>query len=62
MLYLLRNYLAALGPWYLIVLGALAVAAMLVAPKGLWGSFSERSGIQIFPLRRRFPGAPPRKS
>jgi branched-chain amino acid transport system permease protein len=54
-LYFLQNYLAALGPWYLIVLGALAVAVMLVAPKGLWGSFSERFDIQIFPLRRRFP-------
>jgi len=54
-LYLLQNYLAALGPWYLIVLGALAVIVMLVAPKGLWGTFAERHAFQLFPLRRRFP-------
>jgi branched-chain amino acid transport system permease protein len=56
-LYLIQDYLAALGPWYLIVLGALAVAVMLVAPRGLWGSFSERFDVQIFPLRRRFPAS-----
>jgi len=54
-LYLLQNYLAALGPWYLIVLGALAVIVMLVAPKGLWWTFAERHAFQLFPLRRRFP-------
>jgi len=56
-LYLIQDYLAALGPWYLIVLGALAVAVMLVAPRGLWGSFSERFDVQIFPLRRIFPAS-----
>lgn len=54
-LYLLQNYLATLGPWYLIVLGALAVVIMLAAPKGLWGTFADRLDIQLFPLRRRFP-------
>lgn len=54
LLYILQDQLAALGPWYLMTLGALAVIVMLVAPKGLWGLFSERLDIQLFPLRRRF--------
>lgn len=52
-LYILQDQLAALGPWYLMALGALAVIVMLVAPKGLWGLLSERLDIQLFPLRRR---------
>jgi branched-chain amino acid transport system permease protein len=54
LLYILQDQLAALGPWYLMTLGALAVVVMLVAPKGLWGALSERLDIQLFPLRRRF--------
>jgi branched-chain amino acid transport system permease protein len=53
-LYILQDQLAALGPWYLMALGALAVIVMLVAPKGLWGVISERLDIQLFPLRRQF--------
>jgi branched-chain amino acid transport system permease protein len=54
-LYLLQDYLAHFGTWYLITLGALAAAVMLVAPRGLWGYVAERFDIQIFPLRRRLP-------
>jgi branched-chain amino acid transport system permease protein len=53
-LYMVQHYLAALGTWYLIILGALAAAVMLVAPKGLWGLIAERFDLQLFPLRRRF--------
>ena len=52
-LYLMQNYLAALGPWYLMMLGALAILIMLVAPGGLWGFLAQRFDIQIFPVRRR---------
>jgi branched-chain amino acid transport system permease protein len=52
-LYFLQDYLAAFGTWYLITLGALAAATMLVAPKGLWGFVAERLDWQIFPIRRR---------
>src|SRR5260221_10930000 len=41
-LYLLQDYLAGLGTWYLIILGALAALVMLIAPKGLWGLVAER--------------------
>jgi branched-chain amino acid transport system permease protein len=51
-LYFLQEYLAHLGTVYLIILGALAAAVMLVAPRGIWGFFAERLGWQIFPVRR----------
>lgn len=52
-LYLMQNYLATLGPWYLIMLGGLAILVMLVAPGGLWSFVAQRFDVQIFPVRRR---------
>lgn len=51
--YLLQRYLASFGALYLILLGALAIAVMLYAPKGLWGYLAERYGLILFPTRRR---------
>ena len=49
---LLRNALSGFGPWYLIVLGTLGIAIMLLAPKGIWGTFSQLTGVHLFPTRR----------
>jgi len=49
----LRSTLSSYGPWYLILLGALGIAVMLIAPKGIWGTFSAATGIHLFPTRRR---------
>lgn len=49
----LRQALAGLGPVFLLVLGVVAVAVMLKAPKGLWGLIADRFGWQAFPLERR---------
>ena len=51
--FLLRQTLADLGSLYLLMLGAVAIAVMLVAPKGIWGFFAERFGWQLLPLQRR---------
>ena len=51
--YLLQYYLAALGSWYLILLGALAIVLMTFAPMGIWGLVSRYFDISLFPLRRR---------
>lgn len=48
----LRNVLSGFGPWYLLVLGAVGIAIMLLAPKGIWGNFSQLTGIHLFPTRR----------
>ena len=50
---LLQRYLADFGAWYLILLGTLAIAVMLFAPRGLWGFVTERFGVTLFPTRRR---------
>ena len=49
----LQNLLADHGSWYLICLGLAGIATMLFAPRGLWGLFTDRTGIELFPLRRR---------
>ena len=54
--FLLRNALADYGTWYLITLGALGIAVMLFAPRGLWGLVADRTGLQLFPVRRRLSG------
>jgi branched-chain amino acid transport system permease protein len=51
--FLLRQYLADLGSIYLIILGALAMATMMVAPKGIWGFFVGRFGLSLFPVGYR---------
>jgi len=51
--YLLQYYLSALGSWYLILLGGLAILLMLFAPEGVWGVVSRRLNISLFPVRRR---------
>ena len=52
-LYFLQDYLASFGTWYLMLLGLLAIAVMLVAPGGLWSLIARRFDLQIFPVRRR---------
>ena len=51
--FLLRHTLADLGILYLLMLGAVAIAVMLFAPKGIWGLLVERFGWQLLPLERR---------
>ena len=52
----LRNVLADYGTWYLITLGLIGIVVMLFAPRGLWGLVSQRTGVQLFPVRRRLTG------
>ena len=49
----MQTYLADFGAWYLILLGGVAIAVMLFAPKGIFGLISDRWSIALFPLRRR---------
>ena len=47
--FLLREYLADLGSIYLMILGALAIVIMLVAPQGIWGFVRKRFSVSLFP-------------
>ncbi|MEM7023933.1 MAG: branched-chain amino acid ABC transporter permease [Pseudomonadota bacterium] len=51
--FVLREFLADLGSWYLMILGLLAVTVMLVAPQGIWGLLADRYDLQLFPVQRR---------
>jgi branched-chain amino acid transport system permease protein len=47
--FLLREFLADLGAVYLMILGAIAIVIMLVAPKGIWGFIAQRWNLSLFP-------------
>ena len=47
--FLLREFLADLGSIYLMILGALAIIIMLLAPQGLWGFVKSRFNLSLFP-------------
>lgn len=51
--FILREFAADWGAWYLIILGSIAVAVMLFAPKGIWGWITSKYDIQLFPVGRR---------
>lgn len=51
--FMLREYMADLGSVYLMILGALAIGIMLVAPKGIWGYVRERFNLSLFPVGYR---------
>jgi branched-chain amino acid transport system permease protein len=54
----LRELLADYGSYYLILMGALAIAVMLKAPSGIWGWVIQRYDLQLFPVGRRLILAP----
>jgi len=51
--FLLRQLLADYGAWYMILLGTLAVLAMMRYPQGLWGLVAERWDLRFVPVPRR---------
>jgi branched-chain amino acid transport system permease protein len=54
--FILQSLLADYGTWYLMLLGIIGIIIMLFAPKGLWGLISARTGVELFPVRRRLTG------
>ena len=46
----LRETLSQLGPYYLMILGGVAIAVMLAEPRGLWGALRARTRLQFLPL------------
>jgi branched-chain amino acid transport system permease protein len=51
--YVLQTQLSGFGGWYLMLLGAIAIAVMRFFPRGLWGSFAARFELALFPVRRQ---------
>jgi len=55
----LRELLADYGTFYLMLMGAIAIAVMLKYPFGIWGYVVQRYDLQLFPVGRRLKLAPP---
>lgn len=51
--FVLRQYLADFGSFYLIILGGFAIFTMMVAPQGIWGFLVSRWGLSLFPVGYR---------
>lgn len=56
LLFLIQDWFADLGVWYLIGLGVVAIAFALLLPRGIWGSIEGRFGIQLMPVGYRVRG------
>jgi len=54
--FLLQQYLSDLGSVYLIILGVVSIAVMLLAPEGLWGLVVKRWNVELFPVQIRMHG------
>ena len=48
--FVLQQTLSSHGTWYFIILGLLAMAIAIWAPRGLWGLFADRFHIRLFPV------------
>lgn len=49
----LQQWLSDLGPWYLVILGVVAILITLFLPRGLWGLISGNGRIRLFPVGYR---------
>lgn len=52
---LFNTWFAMSGGWYLIAMGCIAIAVMLLAPRGLWGLARERWGWRGLSVQRHPP-------
>jgi len=48
--FVLQQTLSSAGTWYWIVLGLVAIAVAIWAPRGIWGLFADRTGVRLFPV------------
>jgi len=51
--FLLREYLATFGGWYLIILGLVSIGVVLFQPAGLWGLWRRYSSAEVIPVTRQ---------
>lgn len=49
----LREFAADWGTWYLMLMGIIAIAVMLIDKRGLWGWAKNRFGLTILPTDRK---------
>jgi ABC-type branched-subunit amino acid transport system permease subunit len=56
--FVLQQTLSQYGAWYLVLLGALAIAISIWAPRGLWGLITDRTNLHLFPTGYRVRATP----
>ncbi|GAB4362644.1 MAG: branched-chain amino acid ABC transporter permease [Oricola sp.] len=49
----LREIAADWGTWYLIMMGMIAIAVMVIDKRGIWGALKDRFGLSVFPVGHR---------
>jgi branched-chain amino acid transport system permease protein len=49
----LREFASDWGTWYLILMGSIAIAVMLIDKRGLWGWAKARYGLRLLPTDKR---------
>ena len=54
--FVLREALSDYGSAYMIVLGAVTVVIMVLAPKGVWGLVLRRFDLRLFAVQRKIAG------
>jgi branched-chain amino acid transport system permease protein len=52
-LFVIQNEFGDNGVWYLVGLGAAAIAFALLLPRGIWGTLEERLGFRVMPVGYR---------
>jgi branched-chain amino acid transport system permease protein len=57
LLFGIETTFSAGGAWYLVGLGAVAVAFALLLPRGIWGTVEQRFGIRLMPVGYRLTAA-----
>jgi len=48
----LREIAADWGTWYLMLMGSIAIAVMLINKRGLWGAVQARWDLAVFPVKK----------
>lgn len=48
----LREFASDWGTWYLMLMGGLAIAVMLINKRGLWGGMQSWKPLEVFPVRK----------
>ena len=51
--FIVESLFGGSGVWYLVTLGATALVFSLWVPRGIWGTLSARSGLQLMPIGYR---------
>jgi ABC-type branched-subunit amino acid transport system permease subunit len=50
---LLQQFLSEYLGYNMIILGVITILVIIIAPRGLMGTFQQKFGVELFPVRRQ---------